>query len=129
MKISTKQFGEIEFEEKNILQFKEGIIGFESFNRFLLIAQEDSYFYWLTAIDEPEIVFPLVPAKILLDEYPEKENHQAFAIVKLNREPAKITANLKAPLYINQEQSLGIQEIFDDEKFPIDYQLFIEKED
>lgn len=129
MKITTRQFGEIEFEESKIIYFNEGIIGFENLKRFILINQEESLFYWLTNIDEPEMVFPLIPSKILIDDYPDIENHQAFAIVKLNREPIKITANLKAPLYINNETNTGKQEIIDDDKYPLDYKVFIEKED
>ena len=129
MKIITKQFGEIEFDEKIIIEFKDGILGFEQLRKYLLLIEENSIFFWLTSIDEPEIVFPLVPVHLLLDEYPDKEGFQAFGIVKLNREPTKITANLKAPVYINQENYTGVQKILDDDKFQINYQLFVEKED
>ena len=129
MKIITKQFGEIEFDEKIIIEFKDGILGFEQLRKYLLLTEENSIFFWLTSIDEPEIVFPLVPVHLLLDEYPDKEGFQAFGIVKLNREPTKITANLKAPVYINQENYTGVQKILDDDKFQINYQLFVEKED
>ncbi len=129
MKIVTKQFGEVEFDEKTIIHFKDGIFGFESLKDFVLLSQEDAFFFWLTSIKEPEIVFPLIPAMMLFDNYPEKENYQAFSIVKLNKEPTKITANLKAPIYICEETHTGYQEIIDDDNFPIDYQLFVERED
>jgi len=129
MKIVTKQFGELEFEEKNIIQFREGLIGFEQLKKFVLLTEENGMFYWLTSINEPEIIFPLIPVTLLREDYPVTESHQGFAIVKLNREPTKITANLKAPVYINQETSSGFQKIIDKEDCPINYQLFVEKED
>jgi flagellar assembly factor FliW len=33
----------------------------------------------------------------------------------------------KAPIYLNLEENKGFQKILDDEKYPIDYKLFIEK--
>lgn len=129
MKIVTRQFGEVEFDKKLIINFKDGILGFEQLNRFILLTQENNFFFWLTSIDEPEIVFPLIPVKVLQEDYPEIEGFQSFAIVKLNKEIAKITANLKAPVYINQETNQAMQKIIDDDRFPIDYQVFIEKED
>lgn len=129
MKIQTKQFGEIEFDDKLIIEFKEGILGFEQLRKYIMLTEEDSIFFWLTSIDEPEIVFPLIPVRMLLDEYPDKEGFQAFCIVKLNRVPTEMTANLKAPIYINQETCSGIQKILDDDKYQINYQLFVEKED
>ena len=129
MKIITKQFGEIEFDEKIIIEFKDGILGFEQLRKYLLLTEENSIFFWLTSVDEPEIVFPLIPVNLLLDKYPDKDGYEAFGIVKLNREPTKITANLKAPVYINQDNYTGVQKILDDDKFQINYQLFVEKED
>jgi len=129
MKIQTKQFGEIEFDEKLIIEFKDGIIGFEQLRKYILLTEDDSIFFWLTSIDEPEIVFPLIPVHMLFEEYPDKEGFQVFSIVKLNRVPTKMTTNLKAPIYISQESCSGSQEILDDDKYQINYQLFVEKED
>lgn len=129
MKITTKQFGEIEFEDSNIILFKEGLIGFEQLKKFVLLTEENGMFYWLTSINEPEIIFPLIPVTLLKEDYPGMENYQGFAIVKLNREPTKITANLKAPVYINQDTKSGLQKIVDQEDYQINYQLFVEKED
>ncbi len=126
MKINTYQFGEIEFDENHIISFSDGIIGFENLKKFILLSQEDGLFFWLTSVDEPEIVFPLFPVKLLVNEYNEIENFEAFGIVKLDKTPSNISINLKAPVYLNQEQRVGYQKIFDDDKYPLNYQLFVE---
>lgn len=126
MKINTYQFGEIEFDENHVISFSDGIIGFENLKKFILLSQEDGLFFWLTSVDEPEIVFPLFPVKLLVNEYNEIENFEAFGIVKLDKTPSNISINLKAPVYLNQEQRVGYQKIFDDDKYPLNYQLFVE---
>lgn len=126
MKIKTVQFGEVEFDNEKVIKFKDGILGFEKFKKFILISEENGIFYWLTSIDEPEIVFPLFPVKLLFDDYPEREGFEGFGIVRLDKKPQNITVNLKAPVYLNQEKKAGYQKILDSEKFPVDYQLFVE---
>ncbi len=125
MKLKTDQFGEVEFQEEKIIFFENGILGFEELNRFLLISEDDGIFYWLTSIDQPEIVFPLFPINLLKDDYKQVENYEPFGIVKLDKDPEKITINLKAPIYINHNDKTGYQKIIDSDKLPVDYQLFV----
>lgn len=126
MKLKTDQFGEIEFSEDLVLNFEEGLYGFEYLKKYLLIKTDDDVFYWLTSVDRPEICFPLIGTRIIDEDFPEVESHEAFAIVTLNKDPLKITANLKAPVYINQETKTGFQKIIDTDKYPISYKLFVE---
>ncbi len=126
MKINTNKFGEIEFGEDRIVSFTEGLFGFENLKRYLLIKTENELFYWLNSIDDPEISFPLVGLKVIDKDYPEMEKHEPFGIVTLNSNPAEITINLKAPVYINQEDKIGMQKIIDVDKYLITYNLFVE---
>lgn len=126
MKLSAFQFGEIEFDESMILRFSDGIIGFENLTEFLLITREDELFSWLTSVKEPEMVFPLFPVRLLINEYPETDENVAYGIVRLDKDPSKITVNLKAPIYINAKQMTGYQKIIDSDKYPLNYQLFVE---
>jgi flagellar assembly factor FliW len=126
MKIKNKKFGELEFDEKIIIEFEDGIIGFENFRKYILVTEEEGLFYWLTSVEEPEIIFPLFPATLLDENYPSEEGYEAFGIVKLAKEVSDITINLKAPIYLSQEKKRGFQKIFDSAKFEIDKQLFVE---
>jgi len=126
MTIDTHHFGEIEFNEDKILRFDNGLFGFEAHQQFLLISREDDLFYWLVSILEPKIAFPLIGMRLIDENYPEEAENEAFGIVNLNRDPLKITVNLKAPVYINQDKKSGYQKILDNDRFIIDYKLFVE---
>ena len=126
MKLQTYQFGEVEFDDGSILSFKEGIIGFENLTKYVLLSQDDGLFHWLTSVEEPEIVFPLISARLLMKDYDETVDFEAFGIVKFDKNPANITVNLKAPVYVSQGQKTGFQRIFDTENYPMDYKLFVE---
>jgi len=125
MEIQNKQFGKIEFNDDSILKFKEGILGFENLNEFILISEQDSFFFWLTSVNQPEIIFPLFPMELLLEESAKEGNYEPYGIVKLDKEPENITINLKAPVYIDQTEKQGFQKIIDKEDLSLDYPLFV----
>jgi flagellar assembly factor FliW len=126
MKINTHHFGEIEFNEDIILKFENGLFGFEKLQQFLLLRAGEDLFYWLNSVDEPEISFPLIGTRIIDENFPEVEENEGFGIVTLNKDPLNITVNLKAPVYINQEKKTGFQKILDNDRFVVDYKLFVE---
>jgi flagellar assembly factor FliW len=126
MEIQNEQFGKIEFNSNSILKFNKGILGFENLTKFILITDDDGYFFWLTSVDQPEIIFPLFPMELLLDEMKKEGNFEAFGIVKLDKNPENITINLKAPVYIDQTEKEGFQKIIDKEDLPLDYPLFVQ---
>jgi len=125
MKIQNKQFGEIEYNEDSVLKFKEGILGFEELRNFILITEKDSFFSWLTSVDQPEIIFPLFPIELLQEELNKESNFEPYGIVKLDKQPENITINLKAPVYIDHSEKLGFQKISESEELPLDYPLFV----
>lgn len=126
MKISNKQFGEITFEEDSVIFFEDGLLGFEEYQKYLLVSEEDNFFLWLTSIDNPEIIFPLFSIKMLQENTKKNEENssESFGIVKLDKEPEKISINLKAPVFIDETNKTGYQTIVDSDEYPIDYPLF-----
>ena len=126
MKINTHQFGEVEFTEEKIITLEVGLFGFEYLKKYLFIKPDDSFFYWLNSIENPDIAFPMFGLRVIDDQFPQEENYEAFGIVTLNSNPLNITLNLKAPVYINQNDKSGYQKIVDTDKYPVDYNLFSE---
>lgn len=126
MKIKNQQFGEIEFNKNSVLKFQNGLFGFEELKEFVLLNSKDEIFQWLCSVDEPEIIFPLFMLKAIDKEYPVEEKDEAFGVVTLNSDPAKISINLKAPVYINSEKRSGRQVILDSSKYPVKHYLFVE---
>ena len=127
MKIITHQFGEVEFTEDLIIYLAEGLFGFENLHKFLLVKTDDELFYWLNSVEQPEIAFSLIGLRVIDEHYPTIENNEAFGIVIMSKNPADIKVNLKAPVYINQDSKSGFQKIIDSDKYPIDYNLFVEE--
>jgi flagellar assembly factor FliW len=128
MKIKNKQFGEIEFQKESIFEFEEGILGFEERKRFLLISENEGFFFWLTSVDEPELIFPLFSIKLLQEKFSNQGELEPYGIVKLDKDPEKVSINLKAPVFINHEKKTGYQKIMDKEEYPVDYPLFVKNE-
>ena len=54
MLISTRHFGEIEYDEKKIILFEEGLPGFKNYRKFILLGTEntESPFRWLQSIED-----------------------------------------------------------------------------
>jgi flagellar assembly factor FliW len=127
MKINTYQFGEIEYTEDLLISFAEGLIGFENLKKYLLIKTDEELFYWLNSVEQPDIAFPLIGLRIIDDNFPIVEGNEAFGIVTFSKNPADIKVNLKAPIYINQDSKSGFQKIIDNDKYPIDFNLFVEE--
>jgi len=126
MQIKTNQFGVVEFDSKLIIKFESGIFGFEQLSDYLLIKVEDDIFFWLNSIEEPGISFPMIGLRVIDENYPQEKEHEAFGIVNLSPEASKITVNLKAPVFINQDTKCGYQKILDSDKYPIKFKLFKE---
>jgi flagellar assembly factor FliW len=126
MKIKTLQFGEIEYENENVIFFPQGLPGFENFKNFLLLKNDDDLFTFLNSTDDPELSFPLFQLRIIDESFPSDESEEPFGIVNLNKDPLKITVNMRAPVYIEQEKRKGCQRILDDENLPVNYNIFIQ---
>ena len=127
MKITTNQFGEIEFGEDKVIKFKSGIVGMEELQQFLLIKTDDQLLYYLNSIDQPEIAFPLIGLRLLDEEFPTSEGFEPFGIVKLAKSPTDVTVNMRAPIYIDQDNKTGYQKILEDDTLPVNYNLFVEE--
>lgn len=127
MKINTYQFGEIEYTDDLVVNFAEGLFGFENLHKYLFIKTEEELFYWLTSIEQPDIAFPLIGLRIIDEKFPVLEENEAFGIVIMSKNPVDVKVNLKAPVYINQDAKSGFQKIIDSDKYPIDYNLFVEE--
>lgn len=126
MLVQTSRFGPLEVEEKDIVYFPEGIIGFEEAKKFTLFVQEDGgLFKWLQSTDIPELAFVLIQPEIFSLNYSlelseadvkdlqieDVKKVEIWAIVVIPKEPSLMTANLQGPIVINREKALGRQVI------------------
>jgi flagellar assembly factor FliW len=122
MILETKAYGPVEIEEKQILEFPQGLLGFEEYRSFAIIDAHKKPFYWLQSTQETRIAFILIKPSIFHEGYdpgiPQEDLEEigeakpeeclVFAIVTVP-ESGPMTANLQGPLYISKKTLKGKQ--------------------
>src|SRR6185437_16288742 len=70
MTIHTSRFGAISITPEDVLNFPEGLLGFNEMRRFVLLDdQADEIFAWLQSCEEPGIAFPLLEPELFAANY------------------------------------------------------------
>jgi flagellar assembly factor FliW len=134
MKFTNRQFGELEFEEKHIIEFQEGIIGFEEYKKYLIVDDEDSEpFRWLVSLETPDLNFAMIDPALIIDSYRsgilKDSDATAFLLVALKDQLDASTTNLRSPIVIDNATRSGRQVILDDESLSVRHPLFSRKEE
>lgn len=117
MNTITKYFGDLSYKQEDILFLKDGLYGFESYHKYLLIRFEadNPHLLCLQSLEEGDLAFVLVnPFTIVPEYYPVISEEDMKALELTNdsevsyyslcviREPLEqSTVNLKCPLVIN----------------------------
>lgn len=133
MKLSTKHFGEIEIDEKSIINFTEGILGFDEQKRFIIIdnPEEEIPFKWLQSVDDTNLAFIIINPFLFKNDYEfdipelaiqklkikEEKDIMVYSIVVIPEDITKMTANLLGPVIINIKEMLGKQIVLDDSRY------------
>ncbi len=142
MLLQTKHFGEIEIDEKSIIEFDSGLPGFEELKEYTLIGSEDetSPFRWLQCVKEPQVAFAVANPFLIVRDYDfelgddaarrlEIENGEdavVYVILVVPEDYQKISMNLKAPLIINSRNKKGAQIILDTDKYTVRHYILDE---
>ena len=142
-RLKTKPFGEIEIDERQIVDFPEGLLGFDYVKKFVVLdSREKSPFKWLQAYDEPGLAFviirpidfmveyDLVISSADLEDVGAKEPGEllVFAIVTIPSNDKDMTANLQGPVIINPKKRVGKQAISLSEKYRVKHRILDEIE-
>ena len=127
IKIKSERFGELTFEDKDIISFPTGIPGIP-FCRFIIKEFIDPV-RWLIAIDDPDIAMLIIsPFKYFpnygfelsdeITEVLEVESDDAIEVyVALLRDNDGVAANLKSPFIINKSKKIGVQILLEDDRY------------
>ena len=142
LRVPTTRFGTIEAEEDLIITFPDGLIGFESLLRYVVVhSDESSAFRWLQALDSPAVAFPVLEPRQFRPDYApmisdadarfleltETTPALTFVIVTVpSHNPRAMTANLLGPLVINVLTRRGKQVIVQDEGFTTRHEIMEE---
>lgn len=106
-----------EYQESEVINFTEGLIGFPQMRRAVLIPMNEYLpFCWLASLDDEKNRFVVInPREIFSDYAPNipselsETDLQTLAIVKISSDWEKTTINLRAPIFINAETRKAAQ--------------------
>ncbi|CCX89417.1 flagellar assembly factor FliW [Clostridium sp. CAG:590] len=142
MRVQTKFFGEVELDDNKVIEFPNGIIGFEDFKKFAIIYDieddRDTKISWLQSLEEPTLALPVVDPLAVTTEYapmiedellkplgnPADEDLLFLLVMTVPSDMTKVTANMKAPVIISTEERKGVQLIVDNADYPVKFNVY-----
>lgn len=140
MELTTKHFGVIEIDESAIVNFNDGLPGFEKLKRFAVLDKVDNEvpFNWLQSIDDTDIAFVIIDPFFVMKEYEidvddeevddleisDLKDVLVYAIVVVPKEVKEMTVNLKAPIIINVNNKRGKQVVLHKSDYDVRYKIY-----
>lgn len=143
MIIQTSRFGPVALQGEDVIEFSEGILGFNDLRKFVLLDDpNDEIFAWLQSCEVPQIAFPVLEPELFTPSYQvsltkhdleslgvsvlsgEKARTRSFSIITIPEDPTQMTANLKAPIVINIEKRVARQIVLQDNNLAIREPIF-----
>ncbi|MGI6255449.1 MAG: flagellar assembly protein FliW [Acutalibacter sp.] len=129
MKLQTKYFGEINYDEKDCLSFPAGLFGFEEEHSFLLLPfhGSENTLLCLQSIQTPALAFVAVdpftlnpgyipepsPAQLESLGVKKAEELSYYTLCVVRNPVADSTVNLKCPVAVNPETRMARQLILE----------------
>lgn len=139
MLINTKFLGSIEIEEKEILLFEHGLPGFNELHKFtLLTVPENPSLHYLQSLEQETICFIVIDPFLILEDYEidlseetvqeleivKGEDIRLYSILTIPENINDMTANMIAPIVINNANNKACQEVLSDNRYSVKYKLF-----
>jgi len=139
MKLQTKYHGEIEIKDTEVIEFSTGIPGFINEKKFVILRlEEESPFFILQSVEKPTLAFVLAIPFLYFKDYEieldgntisqlqiEREQDVSVYSILTVKEPfEKTTANLQAPIIINNQSKRGKQIILTNTSYKTKHALF-----
>lgn len=142
MLVKTKHFGEIDLSEEKIIEFPQGIMGFEKYKKYTILYEleetREINISWLQSIEEEALAIPIVNPYIIKPDYNPmiedellkdigeltEENVVIFLTMTVPADIKKTSVNLKAPFVINSDTRKGCQIIVENLDYEIKYNVY-----
>ncbi|WP_099361307.1 flagellar assembly protein FliW [Fredinandcohnia onubensis] len=139
MRIDTKYHGEIHIEEKEIITFANGLPGFLEEKKFVMLPfGDDTGISILQSVGTDQLAFVVTTPFFFFKEYDfalddqvvdqlqliSEEDVTMFVILTVEDPFEKTTANLQAPVVINNKKQLGKQVILNNTRYQTKHKIF-----
>ena len=135
MKIETTRFGLVTIKPDDILLFPSGLVGMENCRHWILLADAHNQSVgWMQSLSHSELALSVVSPRRFVPAYQLKvtrsqlsllqleNDHQAYVLAIVGKNEQSLTLNLRGPLVVNLDRSLGVQVISTDEQ-PLQFAL------
>jgi flagellar assembly factor FliW len=141
VKIKTTRFGELEVDKKDIIEFSEGILGFEKLTNFFIVDPGDqTLILWLQSTDDPATALPIIEPKIFQPNFMIKllpielnslnlenlQNASVYTVLTIPQNVTEMSANLKAPIIINNKTKKARQIVLQDSKLEVRFKMYLD---
>jgi flagellar assembly factor FliW len=136
--LESRRFGRLEVFPDQVLTFSGGLLGFEEFHEFCVVAPEALQpLTFLVSCDDPGVAFPVLPARTCLADYapaipPDAREAveaqpgqplEILAICAVAQDTLTLHANLRGPVLINPAKRLGFQVVLHDSPYSLRHLL------
>lgn len=136
----TTRFGEFDADTRDIVQFPDGLPGFERCRRFVVLSSMAiAPLQLLHAVDGPPATFLAIDPRLVLSSYrcvlspadlhrlgaTDKTLLLWLALVVLD-ESGEATANLRAPVVINPAGMIGFQVVPSNSLYPLRHPISVD---
>lgn len=139
--IESSRFGPLEVAAETVIKIPQGLIGFSQDQSFIMLEHKPP-FSWLQSIGDPNLAFVVVDGFEFGQQYKlqvpvgdpvidlkEDDEYAILVIVTVRPDPRETTANLKAPIFVNLRNRLGIQLIYDNPSLSTRFPLWSAQEE
>ena len=142
MVINTRDFGEVEILEEEILTFTRCIYGFNGLTKFIRLTDPELVgIIWLQSVEDASICFILIdlelygldyapvvsPDSAVLLDFEEGNVPKYFAMATFKENIQESYMNLKSPIVVNESKKIALQEIIEEE-YPLRFPLYESEE-
>jgi flagellar assembly factor FliW len=139
VKVITTRFGELNIVKADLLNFPEGILGFDNLKKFFIVDPGDkTLILWLQSVEDSSIAFPIIEPKIIHPTFSAKllpadlaslnlktlDDARIYCILTIPQDVLKMSANFKAPIIINNETLMGKQIVLQDSKLTVKHEIY-----
>ena len=143
MQIKSTRFGEFEVSEELIVQFPEGLPGFEDQKQFAFLPytvdEDNSPFAYMQSVQDPDLTLLLADPFLFFKHYSlnlndedaaqlglsdSEETAGVYGVVAVPEKIDQMTVNLVAPIVVNWKEQKGRQIILDRSPYSTKHRLF-----
>ena len=143
MQIKSTRFGEFEVSEELIVQFPEGLPGFEDQKQFAFLPytvdEDNSPFAYMQSVQDPDLTLLLADPFLFFKHYSldlndedavqlglsdSEETAGVYGVVAVPEKIEQMTVNLVAPIVVNWKEQKGMQIILNRSPYSTKHRLF-----